>query len=77
MPIAYSAAAWGWWGLHLQGQQEILSLLICSVWGVRQCLVTLVNELLCYLGEKVATYGTVASISIQGLQTFQKITKEQ
>lgn len=35
----------------------MLSLLTCTVLGVIQCLVTLVNELLCYRREEVATCG--------------------
>lgn len=68
-----------------------LSLLICSIVGVRQRPLTSANgqwemrqsysychtELICYLREKVAIRGNKASISLQGLQRLQKITKEQ
>lgn len=55
MPIACSAAARGWWGLHLRGQAVTVtvSVLTCSASGVTQWLLTLVRGLLCYLTEKV------------------------
>lgn len=60
------------------GREVTVSLLSCSALGVIQWLVTL-GKMNCFviLEKKFATCGNGASIFLQGLHTFQKITKEQ